>query len=112
MTPDTAAAELTARPGQHRWALGAVSMALDDLRARERGIPVSDLYGDRRRGKVRAYASSRGYLGGLSPESAWTDEAATSWDAGFRAMKLRIGRVSARRGDRRDRTGRGGVRRR
>ncbi len=42
--------------------------------------------------KVRAYASSRGYLGGLSPESAWTDEAATSWDAGFRAMKLRIGR--------------------
>jgi D-galactarolactone cycloisomerase len=89
---DAAAAELTARPDAHRWALGAVSMALDDLRARCRGIPVSDLYGERRREQVRAYASSRGYLGGLSPEAAWTDEVATTWEDGFRAMKLRIGR--------------------
>ena len=57
-----------------------------------RGVPVSDLYGARLRDQVRAYASSRGYLGGLSPEAAWTDEAATTWDDGFRAMKLRIGR--------------------
>jgi D-galactarolactone cycloisomerase len=92
VAPDEAASDVTSRPGLHRWALGAVSMALDDLRARVRGVPVSDLYGERRRGKVRAYASSRGYLGGLSPESAWTDEAATSWENGFRAMKLRIGR--------------------
>jgi D-galactarolactone cycloisomerase len=89
---DGAAADLTTRPGVHRWALGAVSMALDDLRARRRGVPVSDLYGPRRRDKVRAYASSRGYLGGLSPEAAWTDEALTTWDEGFRAIKLRIGR--------------------
>jgi D-galactarolactone cycloisomerase len=92
MTPDDAATALAGRKSAHRWALGAVSTALDDLRAQARGVPVSDLYGDRRRAKVRAYASSRGYLGGLSAESAWTDEAATSWDAGFRAMKLRIGR--------------------
>ena len=89
---DDAAAELTARPDAHRWALGAVSMALDDLRARQRGIPVSDLYGTRLRGKVRAYASSRGYLGGLSPEAAWSDEARTTFDDGFRAIKLRIGK--------------------
>ena len=89
---DAAAAELVRRPDAHRWALGAVSMALDDLRARARGIPVSDLYGERRRGRVRAYGSSRGYLGGLSPEAAWTDEAATIWDDGFRAMKLRVGK--------------------
>lgn len=89
---DEAAAELTARPDAHRWALGAVSMALDDLRARRRGIPVSDLYGPRLRGKVRAYASSRGYLGGLSPEAAWSDEARTTYDDGFRAIKLRIGK--------------------
>jgi D-galactarolactone cycloisomerase len=92
MDADRAAADLTARPGVHRWALGAVSMALDDLRARCRGVPVSDLYGARRRERVRAYASSRGYLGGLSPEAAWTDEVATTWEDGFRAMKLRIGR--------------------
>ena len=36
---DEAAADLAARPGLHRWALGAVSMALDDLRARRRGSP-------------------------------------------------------------------------
>ncbi len=92
MDPDRVAADLTARPGAHRWALGAVSMALDDLRARGRGIPVSELYGSRRRDRVRAYASSRGYLPGLSPEAAWSDEARTSWDDGFRAMKLRVGR--------------------
>jgi D-galactarolactone cycloisomerase len=90
--PDDAAAGLTAEPAPHRWALGAVTMALDDLRARRRGIPVSDLYGERLRSSVRAYASSRGYLDGESPEAAWSDEAAASWSAGFRAMKLRIGR--------------------
>jgi D-galactarolactone cycloisomerase len=90
--PDAAAAELAASPDAHRWALGAVSTALDDLRARRRGIPVSALYGDRRRDRVPAYASSRGYVEGLTPEAAWTEEAAAVHDRGFRAMKLRIGR--------------------
>ncbi|MEP6637708.1 MAG: mandelate racemase/muconate lactonizing enzyme family protein [Chloroflexota bacterium] len=90
--PDRAAARLTARPDVHRWALGAVSMALDDLRARQRGVSVSDLYGARQRNRVRAYASSRGYLPGMSPEAAWSDEAQTTWNDGFRAMKLRVGR--------------------
>lgn len=89
---DAAAMELAATPGLHRWALGAVSMALDDVRARRRGVPVSVLYGDRARDRVRAYASSRGYLEGATPEAAWSEEAALVWDAGFRAMKLRIGR--------------------
>jgi D-galactarolactone cycloisomerase len=91
-TADAAAADVTGRPGAHRWALGAVSMAIDDLRARQREIPVSDLYGERARDRVRAYASSRGYVAGMSPEAAWTDEAALAWADGFRAMKLRIGR--------------------
>ncbi len=89
---EVAAATLVARPGLHRWALGAVSMALDDLRARERGIPVSDLYGARRRDRVRPYASSRGYVDGSTPADAWSEEAAAVHAAGFRAMKLRIGR--------------------
>jgi D-galactarolactone cycloisomerase len=90
--PDAAATELAAAPGLHRWALGAVSMALDDLRARRKGVAVSALYGERARDRVRAYASSQGYVDGLSPEAAWTEEAGAMWDAGFRAMKLRIGR--------------------
>ena len=67
-------------------------MALDDLRARVRGVPVSGLYGPRLRDRVRPYASSRGYVEGLTPEEAWSQEAAASHDDGFRAMKLRIGR--------------------
>lgn len=92
--PEAAAAALVASPDLHRWALGAVSMALDDLRARNRGIAVAALYGDRRRERVRAYASSRGYVAGTSPEAAWSEEAASTWDDGFRALKLRIGRFA------------------
>lgn len=87
-----ASADLTSRPGVHRWALGAVSMALDDLRARARGIPVSALYGPRLRDRVRPYASSRGYVEGRAPANAWGEEAAEISDTGFQAMKLRIGR--------------------
>jgi D-galactarolactone cycloisomerase len=90
--PEGAAADLLARRGLHRWALGAVSMALDDLRARVRGIPVSALYGPRLRERVRPYASSRGYVEGMTPEAAWAEEAAAVSAEGFQAMKLRIGR--------------------
>jgi D-galactarolactone cycloisomerase len=89
---DAASRDVTSRPGVHRWALGAVSMALDDLRARERGQPVSDLYGPRLRDRVRPYASSRGYVEGRTPLAAWSEEADEVHAAGFRAMKLRIGR--------------------
>lgn len=90
--PGEAAAELLAGPWSHRWALGAVSMALDDLRARSRGVPVSSLYGTRLRDRVRPYASSRGYVEGMEPFEAWSEEAAAMSAEGFHAMKLRIGR--------------------
>ena len=89
---DVAAAGLLTTSGLHRWALGAILMALDVLRARRRGIAVSALYGERQRDRVQAYASSQGYVEGLSPDAAWREEAAATWDAGFRSMKLRIGR--------------------
>jgi len=90
--PDEAIAELAAREGSHRWAIGAATMALDDLRARSRGVPVSSLYATRVRDRVRPYASSRGYVEGSGLREAWQDEAATVTAEGFRAMKLRIGR--------------------
>ena len=52
--PGDVVAALFGRQGLHRWALGAVSMALDDLRARRDGLAVSDLYGTRQRGRGRA----------------------------------------------------------
>jgi D-galactarolactone cycloisomerase len=91
-SPDDAAAALANGKAVSTWALGAVSIALDDLRARHRGIAVSDLYGPRLRDRVRAYASSRGYVDGLASDDAWSEEAADAWEAGFRAMKIRIGR--------------------
>ena len=94
--PDDAAAGLASAGTASSWALGAVSIALDDLRGRRLGVPVSDLYGPRRRDRVRAYASSRGYVDGASPDEAWAEEAATVWNAGFRAMKIRIGRYPVR----------------
>lgn len=90
--PERAATDLAGAAGLHRWALGAVSMAVDDLRARRRDVPVAALYGEPLRGRVRAYASSRGYVEGMSSQAAWLEEAGAVWDDGFRAMKLRIGR--------------------
>jgi D-galactarolactone cycloisomerase len=69
-----------------------VRTALDDLRARARGVPVSALYGERLRDRVRPYASSRGYVDGQGTAEAWGEEAAAMTAAGFTAMKLRIGR--------------------
>lgn len=90
--PDGAVAALSGRPGLHRWALGAVTMALDDLRARARGVSVASLYGDRLRDRVRPYASSQGYVEGQGSVDAWGEEIAAMTAAGFTAMKLRIGR--------------------
>ena len=89
--PDHAAADLAARDGLHRWALGAVAVAVDDLRARRRGIPLGELYRPRLRDRVEAYASSRGYAGATAA-AGWHEEARLMHDAGFRAMKFRIGR--------------------
>lgn len=72
--------------------VSAWSIALDDLRARQLGVPVSDLYGGRRRESVRAYASSGGYRDGLGAEAGWIDDVASASGDGFTACKLRIGR--------------------
>ena len=61
-------------------------------RPRRRDVAVAALYGERLRGRVRAYGSSRGYVEGMSAQAAWLEEADAVWADGFRAMKLRIGR--------------------
>jgi D-galactarolactone cycloisomerase len=76
-----------------RYALSAVSIAVDDLRARQAGIRVADLYGGPRRAAVRGYASSGGYLDGIDPEVSWPDEIARNLEDGYTACKIRIGRM-------------------
>lgn len=75
-----------------QWAVSALAIALDDLRARELGVSVAALYGGRRRDSVRAYASSAGYHAQREPEELWPAEAAESVAAGFSAVKFRIGK--------------------
>jgi D-galactarolactone cycloisomerase len=80
-----------AASGGNGFATGALSMALDDLRARRHGVSVSTLCGGPRRSRVRAYASSEGYVIGIPAADAWVAEAERAVEAGFAGFKLRIG---------------------
>lgn len=72
----------------------AVSVALEDLRARQLGITVSELYGGPMRDKVRPYAASGGYVEGEDPAMTWPRELERALEGGFTALKLRVGRDS------------------
>jgi D-galactarolactone cycloisomerase len=74
------------------FATSALAIALDDLRARRRRVPVHALYGGARRARARAYASSEGYVPGVANADAWRAEADRAVAAGFTGFKLRIGR--------------------
>lgn len=73
-------------------AVGAVDMALHDLRGKALNLPVAELYGGRLRDRVPVYASSLSYLEGREPGQHYPVEAAALVKQGFRAIKLRIGR--------------------
>ena len=78
--------------GEFPFAASALAIGLDDLRGRLLGVPVADLYGGRRRDRVRAYAAHQGYVEGVDPARSWRADAEAAVAAGFTAMKLRIGR--------------------
>ena len=75
-----------------QWAVSALAIALDDLRARQLGIGVAGLYGGRRRESVRAYAASAGYHATREIEELWPAEVGEAVAAGFGAVKFRIGK--------------------
>jgi len=78
-------------------AVGAVDVALHDLRGKALGLSVADMYGGRLRDRVPAYASAMNYTEGLEPEEQYPAEAADLTRRGFRAMKMRLGGLSIRR---------------
>ena len=78
--------------GEFPFAASAISIALDDLRGHLLGVSIADLYGGRRRGRVRAYAATQGYVEGVDPEVSWLDDAREAAGAGFTAFKVRPGR--------------------
>lgn len=74
------------------FAPSAVSIALEDLRARQLGISVSELYGGPMRSRIRPYAASGGYVEGQDPAITWPRELERALEAGYTALKLRVGR--------------------
>ncbi len=78
-------------------AVGALDIALNDLRGKALGLPVAELFGGRLRDRVPAYASAMNYLEGLDPEEHFPREAAALVKQGFKALKMRIGRYPVAR---------------
>jgi D-galactarolactone cycloisomerase len=74
-----------------------VSIALDDLRARQLNVPIYALYGGARRERVRAYAAIEGYIEGTGPEQTWPTEIEQLVASGYTAIKMRIGRYPLQR---------------
>lgn len=85
------------RASRQPWATSALVIALEDLRGRRAGASVASLAGGAARSEVRAYAASTGYFADEPPEETWLSEARTFVEAGFTAIKLRIGRYPIRR---------------
>jgi D-galactarolactone cycloisomerase len=81
---------------EHPYATSAIAIALDDLRARRRGIPLAALYGGVVRADARAYAASGGYREDEPTGDTWPGELRAALDGGFPALKLRIGREADR----------------
>ncbi len=77
---------------EHTWAASALSIAIDDLRGRQLGVPAHALYGGVVRDRVRAYGASTGYIEGRDPAETWPEETADHAARGFTATKYRIGR--------------------
>lgn len=77
-------------------AVGAVDIALHDLRGKALGQSVAQLYGGRLRDRVLAYASAMNYTDGVRPEDQFPAEAAELVRQGYKALKIRSGRFDTR----------------
>jgi len=73
-------------------AVGAVDIALNDVRGKALNVPIADLFGGRLRDRIPVYASAMNYLEGMEPEDHYVNEAAQKKKLGFKAMKMRLGR--------------------
>ncbi len=78
-------------------AVGAVDMALDDIRGKALGMPLAELYGGRMRDRVLAYASGMNNQQGMEPEEHYVNDAVNLVRSGFTAIKMRLGRYAVAR---------------
>ena len=78
-------------------AVGALDMALNDVRGKAYNMSVAELFGGRLRDRVPAYGSGMNYLEGLQPEDYFVKDATAMVNQGFKALKMRIGRYPVAR---------------
>jgi L-alanine-DL-glutamate epimerase-like enolase superfamily enzyme len=69
------------------WTKAAVNVALHDVQARSLGVPVTDLLGGRMNGRIPVIGP---VVGIMSPEEM-ARQAAAEVDAGFQAVKIKVG---------------------
>ncbi len=79
------------RRGVGVMAVGAIDLALWDLRARAAGVPVARLLGGARRRAARAYAAGPYFKPGGDPYRAYAAEAVSYVRDRFRGLKMKIG---------------------
>ena len=72
-------------------AVGALDIALHDLRGKALNLSIAELYGGRLRDRVPAYAAAMNYTEGLDPEKQYPEEGVALVKRGFRAIKMRLG---------------------
>jgi L-alanine-DL-glutamate epimerase-like enolase superfamily enzyme len=86
---------LMGRRGAIVRAMSAIDIALWDANAKEAELPLYQYLGGAHQDVVPAYASGGYYLEGKTPENL-ADECAAYVNLGFNAVKIKVGRVSAR----------------
>lgn len=99
---------LQGRAGTVMRALSALDTALWDLNARAQQLPLHKLLGAVHLESVPAYASGGYYLEGKTPQMLG-DEMASYVEMGFRAVKMKAGRLSPREEEARVRAAREAV---
>jgi len=79
------------RKGSVMAAISAVDIALWDIAGKAYGVPVYQLLGGAFRQRVQAYATGFYRLSGPGEAARLGEEALAHWEAGFTAMKVKLG---------------------
>ncbi|MDA1330888.1 MAG: mandelate racemase/muconate lactonizing enzyme family protein [Proteobacteria bacterium] len=79
------------RKGSIMAAISAVDIALWDIAGKFFEVPISQLIGGRFRNQVQPYATGFYRLSGQNEEGRLADEAIAHNEAGFKAMKIKLG---------------------
>lgn len=89
-------AVLLGRRGAAVRAISAIDVALWDVVGRATGLPLHRLLGGPKADRVPAYASGGYYWDGVDPVRYLADEVQGYMDAGFTAVKIKVGRLGPR----------------